>query len=462
MSVEPGASPPLLRVWTRMPLPAPIKRLSARLFGGDAARVYRGMGVMLLGAGGARLVDLGTIPLLTRLFSPADYGVLSVFISLVAMITPVVGLRYVLAFPLPRQDRMAINLLALSVLLTVVLSGALSLLLWAWGAELLRLLSMEALTSWSWLIVLGVLASALYEQMSLWGTRRRAYGVIAKSQVTQSLAGAAVKLTLGALGVKPMGLLTGQVVALGGGVGAFLAHFRDEFLGLRGHVRLSRMWFLAGFYRDFPIYRLPSQFLLVFSTQAPMLFTAAQYDASTAGQLGLAFMTMTVPLRLIGTTIGNAYYGEISRARNDPRKIWRITFDVQKKLFAFGLPIAAVIFFLGEPIFALVFGREWTEAGLYASALAAYMLLQFTSTPLVQVLNIYNGQRLFLVINVVRSAALAGLFAAVHLQGWSAQSFVTILSGLLFVFYCVITLMVMRITHARARDAGTDAGSRVG
>jgi len=99
-------------------MPPLIASLSSRLFGGPAGPVFRGMGTLALGAGVARIIGVVSIPVLTRIYSPADYGVLAVFTALVGMLVPVLTLRYGAAIPLPRYDGMAMNLMALAASLT--------------------------------------------------------------------------------------------------------------------------------------------------------------------------------------------------------------------------------------------------------------------------------------------------------------------------------------------------------
>src|SRR5690606_12731715 len=86
-----------------------------RLVDKDASAVFKGMITLALGSGGARLIGLAAIPLLSRLYSPEDFGLLAVFSSMVLILAPLVSLRYVLALPLPRRDGTALNLLALSM-----------------------------------------------------------------------------------------------------------------------------------------------------------------------------------------------------------------------------------------------------------------------------------------------------------------------------------------------------------
>ncbi len=422
-----------------------IPSLLARLFGGPASAVFRGMGTLALGTVVARLIGVASIPVLTRIFSPEDYGVLSIFTALVAMLVPVLTLRYGVAIPLPRQDGMAMNLMALSAALMLAMSLTISVGLWAFGPALLRLMSMEALVSYWWLVALGIVGTGSYELLSMWATRRRAYRIIAQTQVFQAAIGSLLKIGLGLLALKPLGLLLGQVVAQSGGIGSFITRFWADFRRTASMISLRRMGFVARYYRGFPAYRLPSQVLLVFSIQAPLLFTAALYDAETTGQLGLALMALALPVNLLGQAVGKAYYAEIAQlSRKAPNEIWVITKSVQKRIFMIGIPPTLVIMIFGPDLFSLAFGEIWSIAGLFAAILSVYLLLQLTSAPLIQVLNLFNKQILFLAINIIRVFLLGFVFYFALLTKLSAIGFLASYSVVMVLYYSGISIFIVR------------------
>ena len=80
-----------------------IKKLARRILNkitaGESGDVFRGMLVLLLGSGVARLIGIGVIPILTRIYTPEEYGVLAVYTSFVAILAPLLTLRYVQAIP---------------------------------------------------------------------------------------------------------------------------------------------------------------------------------------------------------------------------------------------------------------------------------------------------------------------------------------------------------------------------
>ncbi len=425
-----------------------------RLFAGSAGQVFRGMATLAMGSGAAKAIGLAVIPLLTRIYTPEDYGVLSVFTALIFVLMPFLTFRYVMAIPLPRQDGLAMNLLVLSTGIMLVATTVISLVLWLFGPVLLAPFSMETLAPWWWLLGLGLLGTASYEMATLWASRRRAYKSIARSQIMQSISGALAKLALGLLGFKPLGLLVGQVVTQSAGTSSLFRGFRADLQRNWRYVSWSRLKTTAVLYRQFPSYRLPSQFLLAFSIQAPLLLTAGVYDAETTGQLGLATMAISLPMALIGDNMSKAYYAEMSAlGKRQPGKIKAITWSVVKTLALLALPMAVVLFLLGEPMFALVFGDDWAAAGRYAAILSLFLFGQFVSVPVVRVFSVLEMEPAFLIINIQRVVLILAAFAPAWL--WQTPIEVTLLcySVVMTVHRIGTMTWVFRVLNRRARQA---------
>ena len=359
------------------------------------------MATLVLGSGIGRAIGIAAIPILTRLYTPQDFGVLAVFTALVAILAPLVTLRYVLAFPLPRHDGVAMNLLAVSIGLMLSLSALVAIALWHWGEAFLPVVSMDLLAPWWWLISLGVLGTATYEMLTMWATRKRTYKVIAQTNVTQSAVSTLVKIGLGLISLQPLGLLLGQVVAQAGGIARLLRGFSADFHANWRHVTSSRMRMAAWQYRGFPIWRVPAQFLLVGAQHAPVLFFAAQYPPSIVGQLSIAMFVVSLSVNIIGQSVSQSIYGEIAKETDDG-KILKILMHSSTGILLICVPLALIIAAWGSDIFRIFMGENWEIAGIYAQIFSIYVPVAVLAVALSPVLNKYDDQRTYLIINLTR------------------------------------------------------------
>lgn len=414
--------------------------------GGSSGKVFKGMATLAMGNGLAKIVGLVSIQVLTRIYEPEHFGVLSVFTALLLILTPLVTLRYELAVPLPSRDGTAMTLMAMSSMLLVAMTVLLGMLIWWVGPALLSMVSMQELTPYRGLLVVALFLAGLYEVLLIWAVRRRAYPAVVRTQLRQSLVGAASKIAFGLAGLLQTGLLIGQVVGAGAGLVTLVRTFGSDIKRYKRHITAKRLWLIMQIYRSFPAYRLPAQLLQTFSSQAPLLLTAALYDAETTGQLGLALMTLAIPMQLLGYTTSKAYYAEIaSLGRKKPVEVRAVTYSVLKRLFGFAILPSAVLLAFGEDLFAIAFGQQWMLAGQLAAILAIYLLFQFIHAPASHLLSLFQRQRLLLMLNVQRTVLTVACFSVAHLMDLQIVSVIQLYSVALSAHYLFSLLMSLRV-----------------
>lgn len=276
------------------------------------------MATLAIGTGLAKIIGLLSIQILTRIYSPEHFGTLSVFTALLLILTPLMTLRYELAVPLPGTGGAAMTLMAVTTSVLLLMTIILGTLIWIAGPALLAWTSMQAITDYRALLVVALFLAGLHEMLQIWAVRRRAYPTIARSQLQQSIVGAIGKIGLGILGLMQAGLLVGHVMGASAGMLALFHALRIDLRRFGRQVTPRRGLIMQRHYRAFPVYRLPAQMLQIVASQSPLLLTAAIYDAGTTGQLGLALMTLALPMTLLGHTTSKAYYAEIASLGQAP------------------------------------------------------------------------------------------------------------------------------------------------
>jgi O-antigen/teichoic acid export membrane protein len=421
----------------------------------ETKRVFRGMRTLLWGTGGAKLLAVASIPIITRLYSPEDYSVLALYISFVIIGSSILTLRYTQAIPLPKTDGVAINLLVLCVKLVLALGFVLGCILFFYAESLFRVFSVEELTPWWGLVAIGFIGTALYEVLTLWATRKGEFKALAYSQFFQSLSGTSVKIIAGLLSFKPYGLFIGQLISQTAGVIQLGRSACRDYKKYRVKVKQSRQVKLALYYRAFVYFRLPSQLLLNLSMQAPILIAASMYEKGDVGQLSLAMIALSLPVSVIGQSVSQSYYSAVAKlGKQNLDTIMGVTLSTQLKMFSVGLPLVLFGYIFLEYIFIYVFGDEWSDAGRYASVLSIYLLFAFTSSPFVQVLNIVSDQVVFLYINIFRVCLLSALFVYCQSFEVGVDEFVVYFSSVMIFFFIMVSFYILySISRARSQYA---------
>ena len=199
----------------------------------------RNVGLLAGSTALAQAIALLTSPILTRIYTPEDFGVLAVFTSFLTMLTVVATLRYDMAIPLPEHDDEAVCVLHLCFI--IVICSVAMVGLGAWGTGYLA-------TSWAtvvssalyvWLLLIAVFGAGVYQTFRYWAVRKGAFGAIARSTISQGLGRGVAQVGLGFLGIRPLGLLVGQVLGqiLGGGSLALITWRGNHQSFIRPNVR---------------------------------------------------------------------------------------------------------------------------------------------------------------------------------------------------------------------------------
>lgn len=358
---------------------------------------------LMLGAGTAKVLTLASMPLLTRIYTPEDFGLLASLTALTAVFAPLLGLRYSNAIPLPRRDSTAFHVMVISLVSSAVGAIVVAILLWiAISNEWPYSESMKLGGLW-WLLPVSIILVSSYETLSYWATRKKAFKSIARTQFNQAFIGSTSKLVLGLTGLSTAGLLYGQIAQHGGGIYRLVREFRSDFISHMARLKSRVLIRSISYYRDFPLLRLPSHFIYTLSAQAPLLYAAAVWEPQITGQFGLAVMAMALPIALISQTASNAYFGEISSIgkRNIP-KLLSVTEGMVKWLLAVGIGVTIFVNLLAPVLFEFLFGKDWIAAGEFAAALSAYLGIQLVAAPLMTILNVLKRQALALRIHITR------------------------------------------------------------
>lgn len=409
-----------------------------KTFIGKALRkgFWRQVAILAGGKGLAQVVVILSTPLLTRLFTPADFGILQVYISVTAIILVVASWRYEYAIPLPKDDKVAANLFVLSFAILLLTCGLLVAIILLPNGWLLELLNIESLQSYLWLIPLGVLGGGVYNIFNYWAIRRSQFTLIARTHFVKSFGMVATQLLSGLLSIGPPGLIAGDIIGKIGGVGSLYTQVWRNDKNLLVYVTIKGIKSIAWRYRRFPLISSFSSFLNSVGLNLPALLLMGFYGPQPVGWFALGQRVLNVPLMMVGKGVAQVYLSDAARiAHQGPVHLRKFYLRIALKLFLVGLIPIGVISLAGPWLFDLVFGQDWAQAGVYIQLLFFASLAKFVVNPLSQTLNILERQELQLIWDVGRLITVVVAFALPAYFQWSATVAIGLYSVLSLVTY---------------------------
>ncbi|MDX2004287.1 MAG: oligosaccharide flippase family protein [Meiothermus sp.] len=421
-------------------------------------RFARDVGKLAGGAALGQLVVILATPVITRLYTPADFGVLAVFTTLLGITAAMVSLRYELAIPLADDDAEAANLLAVCLLLCVAVSGLLLVAVLVLGASLTRLTNSPSLEPYLWMLPLAVFLAGVYQSLNYWLTRVKRFGPVATTKFSQGFGNALTAIGLGLLHAQPLGLLVGQLVGQSAGTTTLArAGWQSGLAVLRGSVGREAMTAAARKFRRFALYSTPSSLINNIGLWVPPLLFAGLYGPAVAGLVALGDRVARQPLNILGLSIAQVYYSEAGSLASRPQELKRLFLRTAFSLLRVGAVPFALAALLSPWLFGLVFGLEWRSGGVYVQWMALAFFAQFVMTPLSGTLNALQRPDLQAAWDVARLVLVVGGIWLCHNLGGSPEAAFAIYGGGLTLSYLLLFALSYWALERRALSTGVDS-----
>jgi len=408
-------------------------------------RFIKNTAIMAGGAAGSQLLLVLATPIITRLYTPQDFGVLAVYIGLLALFCVIASFRYEMAIPIPEMDEEAIDLVFLSLILVGLTALISCLLIAIFGDSIAIFLKEPRLKGLLWLLPLGVFFVGTYQIFNKYAIRAKLFKSVAITRINQSITMLVIQLLGYKLGA--IALILAQSVGQGAGA---LTLSKGVFSRL-GSSNRKRIILVAKKYRRFPLYSSWAGLLNTSGAQLPALAFASLFSAQVAGYYTLAFGLVTAPITLLANAVGNVFLSDAAQAWRNGSLGSTINF-VHDKLANMAMPVVITLVFVIPDIFSWVFGTQWTTAGLFAQWMLPWIYLVFVTAPLSTTYEVIGKQSEYLIFQstlfIVRLCAI--LYGA-HLNDLKYTIVLFSLSSALcwlFFLLRLYALIGLRIRHA--------------
>lgn len=352
---------------------------------------------LMMGTTIAQAIPIAISPILTRIYTPRDFGLFALFMSVSSFISLAVTARYELAILLPKSDEEAFNIVSLSIIFSLLISFFSFVVIYVFNDLITEFLKNSAISSWLYLIPITVLLAGIYQSFNYWLNRKKKFKQLAYNRVIQTTSTTSTNLFIG-FASKSNGLIWGQLV------GQIIVTFilgkqiwsedRDKLRSLSRAMHFEQMIT----YKKLPLLNLPNAIIDGVRLLGIDTFITRFFSSAILGQYYLAFRMMQAPMSLLGSSFSQVFVQKIASVNKKDMK------DILKKFiaisFIISLPIFTLIYFISPFIFEFVFGKEWKTAGYIASILSPWVGLNFISSPISNVYIVLNKQEYMLIFSI--------------------------------------------------------------
>jgi O-antigen/teichoic acid export membrane protein len=402
------------------------------------------------------VVLLIATPILTRLYEPADFGLIAPFSAAMSILMVASSLRYEVAIPLPKSDKSARLLLVFALVLNAIAAIVLALLIALWGPAVLLRLGVPEIAPLLIFLPIMVLGAGTYRCFRLWAIRMRDFRSIGRTKIVQSFGQAVVQIAMGAAGFGPSGLIVGQIVGFSSGTMRLARGSISDLRQLLKSGTIRRIRVLARRFIKFPAFDTPASIINTMAVQLPNLLLIVLFGPAVAGAYALVERVLTAPMSMFGQTVGQVLFSVGRDAATRGRLGQAITMTALGTLAIAAIPTLVIVLF-GVPLFEIFFGPQWSQAGIFASWLMPGLALQMAYTAVSTSLLVADGQKLGLYIH---SATLVLKTGAILFGFVVDQALMSIIGLGAVSLIGNATAILLAVRHARRRPADTQRLSK--
>ena len=340
------------------------------------------------------IIPIVTTPILTRIFSPADYGVWGIFSSISTILTVFVCGGYEYAIVESESEEERNNVVKLCVGICTVFNILLTLVFF-----IMRLFgsSLFEIGDLVFLVPLYLLLTGFLSILQNYSNAHEFYKTLAVSQIVAGVTLAVFRIILGLLNIQN-GLVYGAVLS------SIITVVYLYYPSLKGGLSLfsqttsGSLKQLIVKYKNYPLFDAPSTFIVYLSNNIPVLLLSQYFGKDLLGGYTMVLQLLLLPMSFIGANMGRVFFQQISNDKNiiapTSRQVYRISFL---------LGLAIIVFFLlgGDYLLYWILGHDWSIAGEYALYLSLWSFFTISYAPLKPIYRVKKKQNVQMIIMII-------------------------------------------------------------
>jgi lipopolysaccharide exporter len=420
----------------------------------------RNVFTLFSGSALAQLIGFAFLPILTRLFTPEEFGVFSIFLTTASILSIIITGGYEKSFVIAKSEDEAKHLLLFSIILSTGLSVISLLVLFLienWGTYLFQS-SQSRLILWS--VPVYSFLFGIFRIFQNWSIRGRNYNLVSGSNIIRSGSLSMLQTGFGLVNSGSFGLVAGSCISQ---LLPLLYLFIKNKNKLENVTKesLRKASVTGRDFKSFIFFKMPSDLVNEASIQLPVYVLISVFSKAIAGIYSLPQKVLSQPSKFIGQAVGEIYYRQVSEMETQGKDISEITYKTYKTLLLCGIVPFMIILLWGQSIFSFVFSSVWKESGMIAEYLSPWLFFVFAGSPVTYIFLLKKKLKLSLILNLCLFflrfiALLTGglilknlnmtvlLFAGVSFIYWVFISFYSLyLSGVKIYKSVIFTLFVI-------------------
>jgi O-antigen/teichoic acid export membrane protein len=383
--------------------------------------------IVFSGAMISQIIFILSAPVITRLYGPDAFGIFTLYISLVSIIGIVSCVMYESAIILPESDDDAVNVFALSILLTISVSVVTFISIVVAKDFFIHLIRAPGLEPYIIYLPLSVCIAGFLLALNNWNIRKKSFRPIGVSKIASSATTNVTQIATGIFGFSSAGYLVFAYIFgnLFGALFLFYAVLQNYRIIFYNKISWKKIIDSLRRYKVFPIYGTWSEIINTVSVLMPVFLLSTYFSATVVGFYSLGFLALQVPVTFIAGAIAQVFFSRAVELYHNARVSLKLLFEqLTRRLFMLGFLPFIILALAGKEICMVIFGSEWSEAGVFLQILVFWIFLGLITSPLTYLFIIFEKQKSTLLYN---SIVFIIRFGALVIGGLTGNIYFTII-----------------------------------
>ena len=389
---------------------------------------YNIFDVFILSSGSviSQAIKILSQPIATRIYTPAQFGIIALISELASMFNSVSSFQYELCIVSSDTEEEADKITGMCFYLLLFTSA-----LFFLGIFIFNRLSPDTYGSAGNLIYFAVILFFFHGISSIlryYNNRYSQYKLMSYVVILSSLIYATLKIGLGLLGAGIFGLLAATLLVDIVGVRRRAKKLWENKARVFG-VKPGEIKQLLIKYISQPLAHTPGLFLLSYTFSIIPLFMMTLYgNLSYVGYYSQATTILALPLTLISNNISSVFFKNACTEMTQTGCFKNSFKSTSLFLLALAVVPFILLYWLAPWAFGFFFGEQWVTSGIYARLLIPMFFTRFFSTSVNCGLVVCKKQKANIILNGMLLIASVCLFYVAKKFALSVEAFLLSLS----------------------------------
>ncbi|HDC3374484.1 TPA: type 8 capsular polysaccharide synthesis protein Cap8K [Staphylococcus aureus] len=384
--------------------------------------------LMILSSGIAQVILIITTPIITRLYSPAEFGEFTIFSNIAMILIPIINARYDLLIVNAKNDR-STNILSqisflISLLILLILIPILAISAWLYPNFILDFI----------FIIIMLFLVSLTNIFTNYLNKERKYKVLSLINVFRAGSMALLQIIFGLLSLGSLGLIIGFSLSYITGITLGYKTFKKHFNIVRNKEETKAL-FLEN--KNQLVYSTPSILLNSLSFSVVVFFIGILYTNTEVGIYGMAIRVLGIPVTIISLGLSkifmqqaNDYYIERGNFRN-------LLLKFSSTLVIVSIILYVPLYLFSEELVNILLGHSWVDAiTVIKIVIPLFVIRLIVSTVSLSVI-VLQKQQLELILQALFLIGTTVTFVISKMLNLTFLNFVSINTAVLIVSYMI-------------------------